>query len=300
LGAVAVPADPSRADPSRTDSSRADPSRVDPSRFDPSRVDSSRAEERPEGARPKRATTAPRPRGGTGRGQPAGHVLALFDLDGTLLRAPDPVHLAAFDHALQAVFGADATVHTLPRSGRLDRALARAALAEQHVDGADDQRIHQVMTIMGRYYRLRVGAGDRVDWVLGGAIEVLRKLRAAGVATAVASGSAREVGTTKLEASGLADFFPVGAFGDEADDRADLLRQAVAAAKRAYGRTFLAANAVVVGDSPADVEAARLIGARVVAVATGRHTSDQLDEHGPDATFPDLTNADAIVRAIRG
>jgi beta-phosphoglucomutase-like phosphatase (HAD superfamily) len=250
--------------------------------------------------RPAGAAVAARPGSGSGRGQPAAHVLALFDLDGTLLRAPDPIHLAAFDHALQVVFGASATVHTLPRSGRLDRALARAALAEQRVDGADDQRIEQVMTIMGRYYRLRVGDGDRVDWVLGGAIEVLRKLRAAGVATAVATGSAREVGTRKLAASGLADFFPVGAFGDEADDRADLLRQAVAAAKRAYGRTFLAANAVVVGDSPADVEAARLIGARVVAVATGRHTSDQLDEHGPDATFPDLTNADAIVRAIRG
>ena len=52
----------------------------------------------------------------------------MFDLDGTLLRAPDPVHVAGFDHALRAVFGTGASVESLPRSGRLDRDLVRDAL----------------------------------------------------------------------------------------------------------------------------------------------------------------------------
>jgi beta-phosphoglucomutase-like phosphatase (HAD superfamily) len=230
-------------------------------------------------------------------------VLALFDLDGTLLRAPDPVHVAGFDHALHVVFGTGASVENLPRSGHLDRALARTAVAE--MNGAqpnppDDQRISEVMTIMGRYYRLRVKSGDRQDWVLDGAVDVLRKLRAAGIGVAVTTGSAREVGVGKLAASGLADFFPVAAFGDEVDDRVELLRRALKDAAKVYRRPYLAANAVVIGDAPADVQAARLFGARVVAVATGRYSLDELDEHGPDATFTDLTNADAVVRAIRG
>jgi beta-phosphoglucomutase-like phosphatase (HAD superfamily) len=230
-------------------------------------------------------------------------VLAIFDLDGTLLRAPDPVHLAGFDHALHVVFGTGATVQNLPRSGQLDRALARAALAEMDGGAAarrDDERIKEVMTIMGRYYRLRVRDGDRMDWVLEGAVDVLRKLRAAGIGVALTTGSARDVGAGKLAASGLADFFPVAAFGDEADERVELLRQALKDAAKTYRRPYLAPNAVVIGDAPADVEAARLIGARVVAVATGRYSTDQLDEHGPDATFPDLANADAVIRAIRG
>jgi phosphoglycolate phosphatase-like HAD superfamily hydrolase len=66
-----------------------------------------------------------------------------------------------------------------------------------------------------------------------------------------------------------------------------------------YGRKFLAANAVVIGDTPADVNAARETGARVVAVATGRFDIDELDALGPDATFADLTNADAVIKAIR-
>jgi len=226
-------------------------------------------------------------------------IVALFDLDGTLLRAGDPVHVAAFEHALRVVFGASTSLAGLELAGRLDLAIATAALARQGVEPRpEDPRVREVMTIMGRYYRLRVAAGEREDWVLDGVIDLLRKLRAAGVATVVASGSAREVAEAKLASAGLSDYFPAGAFGDEAGDRPTLLRQAIGAAGRVYRRGFAQANAVVIGDTPADVEAARAIGARVVAVATGRYSSDDLDEHVPDATFPDLGNADAVIKAI--
>jgi len=236
-------------------------------------------------------------------------ILAVFDLDGTLLRAPDPVHAAGFDHALRAVFGTGASVGALPKSGRLDRDLAREALlsvgmAPPDAVAADgdgwSRQVDQVMAVMGRYYRLRVREGDRLDWVLGGVSELLRKLHAAGIATAVATGSARLVGETKLAAAGLAAHFPAGAYGDEAVDRADLFRRALRQATEVYGRRFLAANAVVIGDAPVDIEAAREIGARVVAVSSGRHGADALEEHGPDALFNDLANVDNVVRAIRG
>ena len=82
-------------------------------------------------------------------------------------------------------------------------------------------------------------------------------------------------------------------------NRSALVRHAVAQAGSRYGRKFLAANAVVIGDTPADILAARDTGARVVAVATGRFGVDELDGHGPDAIFADLTNADAVIKAIR-
>lgn len=226
-------------------------------------------------------------------------IVALFDLDGTLLRAGDPIHRAAFEHALRVVFGTAASLGDLELAGQLDLAIAARALARQGLDASrDDLRVREVMTIMGRYYRLRVGAGERENWVLDGVVDLLRKLRAAGVATVVASGSAREVAAAKLASAGLSDYFPAGAFGDEAEDRPTLLRHAVSAAGKVYRRGFALANAVVLGDTPADVLAARAIGARVVAVATGRFSSDDLDEQGPDASFPDLGNADAVIKAI--
>jgi phosphoglycolate phosphatase len=82
-------------------------------------------------------------------------------------------------------------------------------------------------------------------------------------------------------------------------DRPGLVRRAVQQATDRYGRRFLTANAVVIGDTPADIDAARDTGARVVAVATGRFAVDELDGYGPDATFADLTNADSVIKAIR-
>jgi phosphoglycolate phosphatase len=227
-------------------------------------------------------------------------ILALFDLDGTLVRAGDEVHHAAFEHACRVVFGAEVTVRSFELGGAVDRGLYDTAAAGLGMDPARAaQRFAEWAAIVGRYYTRRVGGDDRVGWVLPGVSEVLRKLRATGIAMAVATGSARAVGETKLAASGLADYFRAGAYGDEGPDRVSLLRRAVEDAGLRYGRRFLAANAVVIGDTPADIKAAREIGARTIAVATGKYPADELDSLGPDATFADLTNADAVVRVIK-
>lgn len=227
-------------------------------------------------------------------------ILALFDLDGTLLRVGDHVHHEGFEHACRVVFGVEVDIRTLDLAGAVDRHLFDQVAARLGVGAAEaDARFAEWAGIVGRYYRLRVNEGDRLEWVLPGAADVLRKLRATGIAMAIATGSLREVAELKLSSSGLRDYFPVGAFGDEVANRANLVRHAVGQATARYGRRFLAANAVVIGDTPADIAAARDTGARVVAIATGRFGVDELDQHGPDATFADLTNADAVIKAIR-
>jgi len=232
---------------------------------------------------------------------PATHeILVVFDLDGTLVEAADPDHRHAFEHALRAVYGVPATLDGLRLGGRLDLEIAQAALsaAGVRVDHADE-RLVRVMTVMGRHYGLRVAPGDRTDRLLAGVVEVLRKLRAAGIATAVGTGSATAVARAKLAAAEIADYLPVGAYGDDVVDRAELLMLAAERSAVHYRRKFLLANTVVIGDTPADIAAGRAVGARVVAVATGRYAGDELDEHGPDAIFTDLANADAIVKVIR-
>ena len=228
-------------------------------------------------------------------------TLAVFDLDGTLLSAGDELHHAAFDHALRTVFGAAASVASLDKAAALDRLLVRQAAAAAGVEQARiDADSERVMAVMGRYYSLRVGPGDRADRVLPGVAELLRRLRASGVPVAIATGSARAVAQAKLRAAGLADYLRSGAYGDEVEDRPELLRRAIVDASGAYGRRFLAGNAIVIGDTPGDILAARVVGARVLAVATGRFSLDELDEHGPDFSFPHLDSPDAVIRAIRG
>ncbi len=50
---------------------------------------------------------------------------------------------------------------------------------------------------------------------------------------------------------------------------------------------------LVVGDTPLDIRCARAIGAKVLAVATGGATLEELKEHNPDWVVPDLTHVTA-------
>jgi phosphoglycolate phosphatase-like HAD superfamily hydrolase len=55
---------------------------------------------------------------------------------------------------------------------------------------------------------------------------------------------------------------------------------------------------VIVGDTPRDIACARHFGARVVAVASGQHTVDQLKVYSPDALLPDLSNAASVISLL--
>mgnify|MGYP001409659034 CR=1 FL=1 len=62
--------------------------------------------------------------------------LVLFDIDGTLLRAGDRAHQAAFVRAMQEVYGVPATLDGVPLAGMLDSQIARLALGRHKIGRA--------------------------------------------------------------------------------------------------------------------------------------------------------------------
>lgn len=226
-------------------------------------------------------------------------VLALFDIDGTLIRAGDPDHRAAFDHALAAVYGVPATLEGVPLGGMLDRQIARLALAGHELDaGATEAGLDALVDAMADHYVAAVARGDRVEHLLPGVAEAAAALDRAGVALGVVTGTARRVARAKLHAAHLDDRFPVGAYGDEADERAELVVLAIDRAASHFARPFTPATTVVIGDTSLDVAAARGVGARAVAVATGRVTSAALAAAEPDGLLDDLSDPTAVVAAV--
>lgn len=65
------------------------------------------------------------------------------------------------------------------------------------------------------------------------------------------------------------------------------------------GRDVPGDRLVIIGDTPADVQCGRGIGARAIAVATGGFTVDELAAHDPSATFADLADTSRVLEAIR-
>ncbi|HSE36647.1 MAG TPA: HAD hydrolase-like protein, partial [Blastocatellia bacterium] len=64
------------------------------------------------------------------------------------------------------------------------------------------------------------------------------------------------------------------------------------------GHDLTAERFVVVGDTPRDISCARHFGARVVAVASGQHTVEQLEQLAPDAVLVDLSDTGSVIRLL--
>ncbi|WP_438294076.1 HAD family hydrolase [Streptomyces sp. HUAS TT7] len=129
---------------------------------------------------------------------------------------------------------------------------------------------------------------------LPGAAAALTALEAAGATQTVVSGNVRAVSEIKLHVFGLDRHirWDLGAYGGDDDVRAQLVRLAL---ERSATR---AAEAVLIGDTPADVEAGLANGVRVVAVATGRSSEADLSAAGPFAVLPDLRDTEQLVKLV--
>ena len=110
------------------------------------------------------------------------------------------------------------------------------------------------------------------------------------------TGNCRSSAPVKLQAAGINPaLFPVGAYGSEAMERDHLPPLAVARAAKYYQQHYRPEQIIVVGDTPADVQCARAIGAVAVAVRTGYCQPGELEASQPDVILDDLTTFSAYL-----
>jgi phosphoglycolate phosphatase len=120
------------------------------------------------------------------------------------------------------------------------------------------------------------------------------------VVQALLTGNIRPLAEVKLGALGLTDHLDldVGAYGDVHELRFELVGPARRKAALAYGGDFGGEATILVGDTPLDIEAALVTGARAVGVATGSFSVAELTAAGAHAVLPDLTDTDRVLAAI--
>jgi len=121
-----------------------------------------------------------------------------------------------------------------------------------------------------------------------------------GVVQTVLTGNSKPNAMLKLRAFGLDGYvdFDLGGYGSEAYPRGTLLRVARQRAADKHGVPLGELATVYIADSPRDVDAARIGGARSLAVASGRVSAAELREAGADAVLPDLTDTPGLVALI--
>lgn len=222
-------------------------------------------------------------------------LLVLWDVDHTLIEnagVSKEIYAAAFTEL--AGVGPRVAART---EGRTDRLIMREMFRDHRLDVPEWPAVEAALEAAGseRLEELR-----RRGRALPGVRELLKAASAhQGWISSVLTGNIEANARVKLLAFGLDPLvdFAAGAYGADADDRADLVAVARERARRARGLPTGAA-VVLVGDTPRDVEAARTSGAHVVAVATGIHSDAELASAGADVVLPDLADAEAAVRLL--
>jgi phosphoglycolate phosphatase len=213
-------------------------------------------------------------------------LLVLFDIDGTLVRRAGPHHRQALVDAIRQVTGAETTTEGIPVHGMLDPDILTIMLQTAGVTEAEIIRL--LPQIQEAAQDLYDPPPDLQDKVCPGAKELLEELSENKVLKALVTGNLTRIGWRKLERAGLAGYFDYGQFGEQAETRAGLARQAIAKARAEYG---LAAQARIslIGDAPQDIEAAKANGIQSIAVSTGLSPKEELAGHKPDILVDDLS-----------
>ena len=225
--------------------------------------------------------------------------LVLFDIDGTILWS-DGAGRRAMTRALTTAFGSSGSPDYL-YDGKTDIHIVDD---QRRMDGHDDAIIDDRMKALLDEYvdrlRTELVAGTTQIHRFDGVLELLDALEARPDRTVGLLTGNIEVGAhEKLRAVGIDPLrFSVCAFGSDHEVRGELPAIAQRRAREALGLSVAGDAIVIIGDTPADIDCTRAIGARAIAVATGRYSMEELAEHGPVAVFPNLADTDAVMRAI--
>ena len=227
--------------------------------------------------------------------------LVLFDIDGTILLT-DGAGRRAVHRALTEVFGG-----TGPGDHRFDGKTDPQIVRElMRFEGHTDARIDAAMpAVFDRYVELlreELQTGAAGVRLMPGVRELLDALAVrSDVVLGLLTGNLMAGAHAKLRAAGIdPSIFRVGAFGSDHEVRCELPAVAQRRVRDELRIDIAGRDVVVIGDTPAEIDCGRSIGARAIGVATGHYSVDELRRHDPAALFADLSPTADVLRAILG
>jgi phosphoglycolate phosphatase len=219
----------------------------------------------------------------------------LFDIDGTLMLGYG-AGTRAMTRAGRAVCGAAFDLQGIMIGGGLDPIIFHEAAVSMGV--ADPLALHDAFR--DRYLdelRAELLAAERRAEVLPGVLALLSQLTGrSDVALGLVTGNYQRAVPIKFDHVGLRpQDFVAGGFGDDARTRPDLVPIALQRMQSALGTAIAAADVIIVGDTPRDVDCALRNGCRCLAVATGGHSLAELNEAGAHRTVADLRDPEPLL-----
>ena len=222
-------------------------------------------------------------------------TVLFWDIDGTLLTTAK-AGVFAWEDAVRELTGREFELIRMRIAGLTDYQIAQRTFETLGIEA--DQPFLQ--RFVDRYGELLPSSLPRKNGrVLPNVREILEHLAGrADVRSYLLTGNTRAGARAKLTHYDLLQFFTDGAFAEDTGDRASIARRALELARR--GGAVADDGVFVIGDTPHDIECAKAIDARTIAVATGGYSIEELEPYRPWRVFNELPRPDEFVRLIDG
>jgi phosphoglycolate phosphatase len=215
-----------------------------------------------------------------------GTQAVLFDIDGTLISTGGASD-RAWKRAFKELHDVDVDVPAVTGKGVPDPQVGRVVF-EQAIGRVPTEEEAEALMRRRLDYLPEEVQNSPGYVVKDGVVELMERLIGDGMMLGLATGNVVEAAHVKLSRGNLNRFFCFGGFGSDSPDRVELTKKALERGDFVSGHTLDRDRCFSCGDTPRDVEAAHGAGIRVVGVATGEYTAEDLIEAGADAAIHSL------------
>jgi phosphoglycolate phosphatase len=229
--------------------------------------------------------------------------LLLFDIDGTLVDTGG-AGMAAIVTTREELYAEElrrVSAPDLDLAGSTDSGIVMEMFEKIGVTDSEEERRRFYGCYLGHLLKNLGEPGTR-GILLEGVTALLEALDAeveSGRAlVGLLTGNIAKGARVKVDYYGVGRHFAFGSYGDDHHDRNLLGPIAVGRAADHAGLDLGSAPVTVIGDTAKDIRCARAFGARVLAVATGSISRENLASHDPDVLLDDLADTGRAMAAL--
>ena len=220
--------------------------------------------------------------------------LILFDIDGTLIDSGEAGR-RSLNLAFKELFSIVNAFHGIRMAGKTDTEIIKEGMFNHgmSVDG-------NLNVIIQTYLKhLRKEIDNERRHTKPGIHELLEKLSIAkDIHLGILTGNIEPGARIKLDPFDLNKYFPAGAFGSDDEDRNKLLPIALRRFEERCKRKIGVDECIIIGDTPRDVQCARIYGAMCIGVATGPYSINELIEAGADYVMKDMSRYQNLLQFL--
>jgi phosphoglycolate phosphatase-like HAD superfamily hydrolase len=220
--------------------------------------------------------------------------LMLFDIDGTLIDSGE-AGSRSLNLSFAELFSIRDAFHGISMAGKTDTEIIKEGMLKHgiSIDGNLNAAIYTYL----RHLRREIDNERR--HLKPGIYELLEELTIVkDIQTGLLTGNIEPGARIKLDPFDLNKYFPTGAFGSDDEDRNKLLPIALKRFEERCRRKIRVNECLIVGDTPRDVQCAKINEARSLGVATGPYSIDELKEAGADYVMKDLSSYEILFRLL--